>query len=131
LMAGVIELLDFLKARNITTAVTTSTDTSLARDKLQLSAIEHYFHTIIGGDQISNSKPAPDIYLRALDQLKLDPETTLALEDSPNGVRAAVSAQLTVVQIPDLLQPDDTLLALGHHVMSDLHQVKTWLQSHH
>jgi beta-phosphoglucomutase-like phosphatase (HAD superfamily) len=49
----------------------------------------------------------------------------LALEDSENGVRSAVSAGMTVVQIPDLVQPDPGLRALGHVVLGTLRDVST------
>lgn len=45
-------------------------------------------------------KPAPDLYLRAVEALRVDPGATLALEDSPNGARAAHAAGLWCVAVP-------------------------------
>jgi beta-phosphoglucomutase-like phosphatase (HAD superfamily) len=58
--------------------------------------------------------------------LSSKPSTCLALEDSTNGVKAAVAAGMTVVQIPDLVQPDEALLSLGHIVLDSLSDVQEY-----
>jgi HAD superfamily hydrolase (TIGR01509 family) len=123
LMKGVLDLLDHLEIRQIPKAVATSTDTSQARDKLEKSGILHRFTHVTGGDQVDNGKPAPDIYLKAAQLLDADPAACLALEDSPNGVSAALAAGMQVIQIPALVQPDEQTRALGHTVLDDLHAV--------
>jgi beta-phosphoglucomutase-like phosphatase (HAD superfamily) len=82
-----------------------------------------YFEIVIGGDQVERGKPDPDIYLKAASALSAAPSKCLALEDSTNGVKAAVAAGMTVVQIPDLVQPNEELLQLGHIVLSSLADV--------
>lgn len=129
LMKGVDNLLTYLETMKIPKAVATSTQTDRAIGKLEHSGIAHRFSFIIGGDQIVHGKPAPDIYLKAADALNLAPSHCLGLEDSPNGVRAALSAGLKVIQIPDTLAPDETLLSLGHTVLDDLDAVVSLLQS--
>ncbi len=129
LMRGVENLLSYLEASSIPKVVATSTETPRARKKLEQSGILHRFETIIGGDQISNGKPAPDIYLKAADFLNIPAKECLAMEDSPNGVIAAVSAGMHVVQIPDLVKPDSDLLALGHRVLESLDAVIMLLKS--
>lgn len=123
LMTGVQDFLAHTTALNIPMAVATSSQTAHAHNKLGHAGILDYFRQIIGGDQVEHSKPAPDIYLRAASALSVDPVKCLALEDSANGVRAAVAAGMTVVQIPDLVQPDKQLLELGHIVLPSLAKV--------
>ena len=55
------------------------------------------FALILAGDVVAHKKPAPDIYLLALERLKADPGVTLAIEDSRNGLLAAVGAGLPCV----------------------------------
>lgn len=50
-----------------------------------------HFH-VFAGDMVPKKKPAPDIYLLAKEQLNLSPQDTLAIEDSRNGLMAAVGA---------------------------------------
>ena len=58
---------------------------------------------MVGGDQVRNSKPEPEIYQKAAQLLGVPVESCLALEDSNNGVRAAHKAGMFVIQIPDII----------------------------
>jgi len=126
---GILELLDYLETANIPKAVATSTKTTKAIDKLEKCGIAHRFSTIIGGDQVSHGKPAPEIYIKAANALLTETVNCLALEDSPNGVKAAVAANMQVIQIPDTVQPDDALKSMGHIILTDAFEVSTFLQS--
>jgi len=126
LKSGAAELLQELKGFGVPMAVATSTSTSRAMRKLQRSGIMQHFDVIVGGDQVARSKPCPDIYLRAAEGLRIQPERCLALEDSENGVRSAMGAGMQVIQIPDLVQPSAALRTLGHTVLTSLHDVRGW-----
>ncbi len=126
LKAGVKEVLTHLNAVNIPIAVATSTRTEPAVKKLKMADIFDHFDVVIGGDQVAHSKPAPDIFLKAAAELGYAPEDCIAFEDSPNGVRASVTAGMTVVQIPDMIKPDEALLELGHIVLDELSDVLTF-----
>ncbi len=120
LKKGVEELLGHIEKMGKPMAVATSSDHERARAKLQHSGILHFFDHIVGGDQVRRSKPDPEIYLKAASALMSEPSRCLAFEDSENGVKAALAAGMTVVQIPDLVFPDEKLLALGHIVLGSL-----------
>ena len=123
LKVGAIELLKHVASLRVPVGVATSTVSARARHKLQHAGILHCFAAVIGGDQVTHSKPHPDIYLKVAATLGVQPEKCLALEDSENGVRAAVSAGMTVIQIPDLVAPSPALSALGHIILPRLNDV--------
>ena len=63
--------------------------------------IYDYFDKIICSDDVppGRTKPNPDLFLKALDQLKVRKSDAIVFEDSPNGVKAAQSAGIFVVAV--------------------------------
>jgi len=123
-LPGVIELLTYAKEQNIKCAVATSSGSTAAKEKLEKADLAKHFLTVTSGDQVENSKPYPEIYLKAGASIDADMTRTLALEDSDNGVRAAVAAKLSVIQIPNLVPVNEQLQQqLGHSVSDSLHDV--------
>ena len=59
--------------------------------------IRAYFDGIVSGDDVKNSKPAPDIFLKASELAGVKPAYCVVIEDSPNGVKAARAAGMKVV----------------------------------
>ncbi|MGE8281314.1 MAG: HAD family hydrolase [Stenotrophomonas sp.] len=123
LRPGIIELLELLDQHGIPRAVATATRSPLAQRKLAAAGLLSYFQFVATSTDVAHSKPAPDIYLHAARGLGVDPVHCLALEDSPTGVRAALAAGMTTIQIPDLLEPDEQVRGLGHHITTSLHDV--------
>jgi HAD superfamily hydrolase (TIGR01509 family) len=120
LMKGVRQLLNRLKAANYPIAVATSTSHALALTKLKNAHILAYFDVVIGGDQVAKSKPFPDIYLKAATEINQNPGDCYAFEDSTNGVRAALSAGMHVIQVPDLIMPNEEVRGWGHQIVESL-----------
>ncbi len=104
---GVDEMLDYLHGRNIKAAVATATDPVRTKDYLTQIGVYDRFDKIVCATMVENGKPQPDIYLYACEQIGEAPGDCLAIEDSPNGVRSAVSAGIKTVMVPDLSQPDE------------------------
>ena len=120
---GLIEILSYLKENNYRLAVATSSNQKTVLSHLERANIKEYFDVIVCGDMIKNSKPAPDIYLKACELLDVNPSECLALEDSPNGIRSAFSAGLKPVMIPDLIDPTDEILDMLHSKLLNLNEV--------
>jgi HAD superfamily hydrolase (TIGR01509 family) len=59
------------------------------------------FDAVVTGDAVSRGKPHPDPYLRAADELRVDPADCLAIEDSNTGARSAESAGCLVLVVPN------------------------------
>jgi HAD superfamily hydrolase (TIGR01509 family) len=123
LKTGVLKLLRQLEKQKVKKAVVTSTERELALTKLTNAEIGHFFQFILGRDEVSQGKPNPEIYLTACRKLDEDPSDCLALEDSENGVLAAFNAGLTVIQVPDLVEPSAKIRALGHRIVNSLEDI--------
>lgn len=106
---GVDEVLDYLHGHGIKTAVATATDPARTKDYLTQIGIYDRFDRVICATMVENGKPQPDIYLYACEQIGEKPADCLAVEDSPNGIRAAVAAGIPTVMVPDLTRADEDL----------------------
>ena len=95
--------------------------------KLHKSALLARFVFVLGGDEVTHGKPHPQIYLTAAERLNTRPQQVWAIEDSDTGVRAAHGAGMTVFQIPDLHEPAADIRALGHHIVTSMHDVRALL----
>lgn len=107
LKPGVKETLDYLKAHGVRLALATSTVRELAQQRLMMTGLQGYFDEQVCGDEITEGKPSPDIYLKACSKLGVRPEDAVGVEDSINGVIASDTAGLHTVMVVDLIPPND------------------------
>lgn len=126
---GIFELLALLDRHEIPRGVATSTWRPRALLKLERSGLLPHFATVTGGDEVAQAKPAPDIYLLAAQRLDVAPEHCLVLEDSGPGVRAALAAGMTAIQVPDLAPPNAEVRALGHRIVASLGEAQALLEA--
>lgn len=124
---GVKELLTFLKERGKKIALASSTRQQVVTDELRDAGIIEYFDRIICGDMVSRSKPAPDIFLKACEELNVSPSDSYAIEDSYNGIRAAHAGGLHPIMVPDLLPADEEMQSLAEIVLPNLTSVIEYL----
>ena len=118
--SGASELLQHLKANGVRTAVATSTRAETARQHLEMAQLLDLFDEIIGGDQVANGKPDPEIYHKAAEALGQSAPDCIIFEDSDPGVLAAVRSGARVVQVPDIKPPSDEVVRLGHTISGNL-----------
>lgn len=124
---GVKELLTFLKEHDKKIALASSTRQQVVTDELRDAGIIGYFDRIICGDMVSRSKPAPDIFLKACEELNVSPSDSYAIEDSYNGIRAAHAGGLHPIMVPDLLPADEEMQSLAEIVLPNLTSVMEYL----
>lgn len=103
---GIHELLDCLREKGVSCAITSSAPLDRIRGHLNSVGLYNRFNEICSGYDVPHGKPAPDIYLKGAAVLGLKPEECLALEDAPLGIEAAFRAGCVPVMIPDQDQPD-------------------------
>jgi HAD superfamily hydrolase (TIGR01509 family) len=100
LRSGVKRLLDEARSAGVRLAIATTTTPdnvyALLENALAPGSAD-WFEVIAAGDIVPAKKPAPDIYLYAMEKMNLQPQDCLAFEDSYNGIRSAVQAGLKTV----------------------------------
>jgi len=90
---GAAELLGSLVAQGLGMAIATGGSLERMTTTLNLSGLEGWFEgTATSAAEVSKGKPAPDIFLLALERLGMSPSECVVLEDSPHGVKGALAA---------------------------------------
>lgn len=108
---GAVECLETLRRMGIVCAVATSSTHSRAEDYLARAGVLSYFDSIQAGDDVTNGKPHPEIFLRAAQAIGIPISDCVVAEDSHNGVRAGYASGARVVMVPDQ-QPCTEALSL-------------------
>lgn len=109
---GARELLADLKAAGVQTGLVTM---SMRRMALSVADLIDFpaFDVVVAGDDVDKPKPHPDPYLQAAAALGVDIRDTVAIEDSPNGLRSAIASGAVALGIP-LMVP---LEGVGAHAL--------------
>jgi len=106
LKPGAIALLARLEASDTPFALATSSGPGWVDKHLRAHDLGRRFGAIVTREDVTHGKPHPEPYLTASDRLRQQPESVLAIEDSPTGVASAHAAGLMTIMIPDLIEPD-------------------------
>ena len=99
-MPGIRDLLQAAASAGIPCAVASSSQRSHVSHWLERTGLADAFTAVLTRDDVPRAKPWPDLYLAAAAALSLPPEQTLVLEDSHNGLRAAIAAGAPCVVVP-------------------------------
>ena len=128
LKKGAFELINYLNDNNFPICMATSGS---------LESIELGFNNSIfagspftyymTGDEVTNSKPDPEIFLKAAEKINVDIRNCLVVEDSRSGLAAARRSGAIVCMVPDLIMPDETVIDCVDIIKKDLLEVRELL----
>lgn len=126
---GLMELLDALDQRGIKKAIASSADRASILENVSLAGIEDRFDYMLSSKDagVKRGKPYPDIFLEVLKQMDIAPEAAIVLEDSNNGIQAALAGKIPVIAIPDLVPVYEELAGECLGVAEDLTEVIAYL----
>ena len=124
LMAGVEDILKFFQAKGVPMAVASSAPVAVIEKNLSRANLRGYFKVLVGGDKVSNGKPAPDIFLLAAKELNLAPSDCYIFEDSLNGIRSAAASGGAAIMIPDTVQPTDEIKKICAAIFPNLNEAR-------
>ncbi len=122
MLPGVAEILKFFRANKIPMAIASSSGVNVIERNVKRIGIEKYFDALVGGNTVANGKPAPDIFLKAAEEIKVAPENCYVFEDSPNGIRGARAAKCVAIMIPDQIQPTSEIRDLADGIFDDMYE---------
>ncbi len=127
-MAGVAELMREAKGAGLKVGVASNSDRPWVEGHLRQRDLFDWVDVIRTADDVPNAKPAPDVYEETVAVLGVSPERTVAFEDSPHGLTAAIAAGLHGIAVPnsvtkhyDLTHAHRILESIAHTTLKDLH----------
>jgi HAD superfamily hydrolase (TIGR01509 family) len=97
IVPGVVDVLDHLKARGVTISIGSNSPKKRVELAVELVGIAERFDRIVSYEDVTNGKPAPDIFLRAAELAGAALDECLVVEDSLTGVTAAVVAGIRTI----------------------------------
>lgn len=99
ILPGVVKVLEYLKNNN--QAIALGSASKNARPILEKTNIMHFFDATVDGNDVSNAKPDPEVFLEAARKLGITNQNTIVFEDSVAGIQAANSAKMISIGIGD------------------------------
>ena len=100
---GIRSYLDQAKEAGLKIGLATSSEKAWVDRFLPRLGIADYFDCVRTADDVVNVKPDPELYVRTLECLGVAPEEAVAIEDSPNGAKAAAAAGMHCVVVPNAI----------------------------
>ena len=116
ILEGVVPVLQFLKEKNQLIALGSASKN--ARPILEKVNILHYFDEVVDGNDVTNAKPDPEVFLRAAQLLGKTPEKSIVFEDAVAGIQAANIAGMTSIGIGNR-----NILHEAQHVFADFTEI--------
>lgn len=126
LTAGAAEAVQFVKAQGLTMAVVTGAGQSGVDSTVYHYGLDGFFTAVVSGDDVEQSKPAPDCYLLALERLGLTADECIAIEDTQHGTAAATAAGIACIAVPTpMSEQHDFSAAIA--CLDGLSEVAAWV----
>ena len=120
LKEGALELLEFLKENGYKIALATSAKRERVKIQVRHAKIENIFDAIVCSEDITNSKPDPEIFLKAAEKVCVNPENCIVIEDSEAGIKAAFNAKMIGFHVEDLKKADEIILKYSYKNFKEL-----------
>jgi beta-phosphoglucomutase len=111
-LPGVFPILQFLKENNQGIALGSASKN--ARPILEKTGILSYFDVIVDGNDVTNAKPDPEVFLKAAELLKIEPQNAIVFEDSVAGIQAANIGKMLSIGIGE-----ETILYEADYIFKD------------
>lgn len=127
LNSGVLDALRYLKKMNVPMGLVTSSQRWVAEMLLERFSLASFFGVVVTSDDVRTEKPSPEPYKKALSELGVAPENSLALEDSEAGIKSASRAGMVIYalrhkynQLQDLSAAEREIASLSNIDLREL-----------
>ena len=127
LKEGVKELFSMLKEKDYKIALATSAKKERVEKQIKDKWLKESFDARVCGDDVEQGQPSPDIFLKAAKEIDVEPENCFVVEDSPAGIKAALSGGMKGIHVEDLKVADEEILKYCQKNFKNLQEIKKYL----
>ena len=127
LMPGVRDVVPLLHRAGLRLAIVTGASSDGVQTTLRQHSLAEFFTTVVSGDDVANSKPAPDCYRLAVHRLGLLPSECVAIEDTEHGVISAAAAGVACLAVPNEMSMNHDF-SQAAALFKDLAGAVAWIQ---
>ena len=127
LKSGVHEILKYLKDNDFKITLATSAVSERAFKQLRQGNIEKFFNVVVCRDEVRETKPNPEIFLKAAKKLMVEPNECIVIEDSSAGIEAAFNAGMIPIHVVDLKDADENILKNCYKSFNNLNEIRNEL----
>ncbi|MBJ7220678.1 MULTISPECIES: hexitol phosphatase HxpB [unclassified Brenneria] len=124
LLPGVEHALQLSREQNRKIGLASASPLMMQQQVLRMFNLEHYFDALASAENLPYSKPHPQVYLNAAEQLGVSPLRCVTLEDSVNGMIATKAARMRSIVVPQAEFSQDPRWALADRKLSSLQQLE-------
>jgi HAD superfamily hydrolase (TIGR01509 family) len=125
LMPGAYEVVSNFHDLGLKIGIVTGAGREGMETTIRKHKFDKYVSTAVSGDDVKTSKPAPDCYLLAAQNLGVHPSECLAIEDTVNGIAAATAAKIKCIGVSQSKVTREKFSNTAH-ICSDLYEASTW-----
>ncbi|MBM4176033.1 MAG: HAD family hydrolase [Ignavibacteria bacterium] len=129
LYPGIIEILELLKLKKITTAIFTGKGRKSSLITLEILNIKHYFDMIVTGDDVRNHKPSAEGICKFLDAYRFKPDEVLMIGDSVADITASHEATVEIASVIwDSYAKEKVKQLNPNNYFCTVEELKVWLK---
>ncbi|EQC00612.1 hexitol phosphatase HxpB [Photorhabdus temperata] len=123
LLPGAEYALNLCREQGLKIGLASASPQYMLEQVLEMFNLSHYFDTVVSAAKLPNSKPHPEVYLLAAEQLSVSPISCVTLEDSFNGMIATKAARMRSIVVPTAHHFDDLRWTLADIKLRSLEQL--------
>ena len=126
---GACELLNYLKNKRYKLALATSASRERMEKQLKESNFIRIFDEVVCRDDVTKTKPNPEIFIKAANKLNISPEECIVIEDSTAGIEAAYKGNMQSIHVVDLKEADEKIKEYSHRSFNNLFEIKKYFRT--
>lgn len=123
---GIFDLINLVSNYEYKIALVTGTSRRIAIESISSLDLLNFFQTIITGDDNIKGKPSPDPYLLAAKRLGIRNDLVLVIENAPEGIKSAKSANMPCIAVQTTL--DKKILSQANKILPNINEVKNTIE---